>query len=190
MRFVAVKLKSLPPRPFSECYLYYHYYYYYYYYYYILFTTFVVFCIVNWFFLFCTYVRSPGLSRLSSKLRVPAQPYTGLFVLFDRVIKIKYLSDNICLCSSLTSCNPKNTKLNTLNVHPLEVVPRYRHPQLQVGEKFSFLFILGPSILQILMFKRLFNSEYLRFNLLIKRINPLTAKLFNLNFHPLEVVSC
>ena len=48
----------------------------------------------------------------------------------------------------------------------------------------------------LLMPKHTFRSQYLRFNLLTEqiktfiaeRVNPLTAKLFNLNFHPLEVV--
>ena len=29
-----------------------------------------------------------------------------------------------------------NAKLNNLNFHPLEVVSRYRDPQLQVGENY------------------------------------------------------
>ena len=33
-----------------------------------------------------------------------------------------------------------------LNFHPLEVVSRYRDPQLQVGEKLSLLFNLSPNI--------------------------------------------
>ena len=36
-------------------------------------------------------------------------------------------------------------KLNELNFHPLEVVSRYRDPQLQVGENYSYLFILRPN---------------------------------------------
>ena len=33
--------------------------------------------------------------------------------------------------------------------HPLEVASRYRDPQLQVGENYSYLFNLRPNILQI-----------------------------------------
>ena len=33
-----------------------------------------------------------------------------------------------------------------LMFHPLEVVSRYRDPQLQVGENYSYLFILKPNI--------------------------------------------
>ena len=36
--------------------------------------------------------------------------------------------------------NPQSAKLNHLNFHPLEVVSRYRDPQLQVGENYSYLF--------------------------------------------------
>ena len=32
-----------------------------------------------------------------------------------------------------------------LNFHPLEVVSRYRDPQLQVAEKFAYLFILDQT---------------------------------------------
>ena len=42
--------------------------------------------------------------------------------------------------------NPCSAKLNNLNFHPLEVVSRYRDPQLQVGENYSYLFILRPNI--------------------------------------------
>ena len=47
--------------------------------------TFVVLCVVNC--VLVLYLRSPELCRLSNKLRVLAQPYTGLSFLFDRVIK-------------------------------------------------------------------------------------------------------
>ena len=33
-----------------------------------------------------------------------------------------------------------------LNFHPLEVVSRYRDPQLQVGENYSYLFNLSTNI--------------------------------------------
>ena len=32
--------------------------------------------------------------------------------------------------------NPLNAKIHNLNFHPLEVVSRYRDPQLQVGENY------------------------------------------------------
>ena len=37
-------------------------------------------------------------------------------------------------------------KFSNLNFHPLEVVSRYRDPQLQVGENYSHLFNLRPNI--------------------------------------------
>ena len=45
--------------------------------------------------------------------------------------------------------NPYPAKVIYLNFHPLEIVSRYRDPQLQVGENYSYLFDLGP----VLMFK-------------------------------------
>ena len=54
-------------------------------------------------------------------------------------------------------------KLNKLGIfHPLKVVGRGSETQLQVDENLNYS---------------------------IQQFNPLTAKLFNLNFHPLEVVS-
>ena len=37
-------------------------------------------------------------------------------------------------------------KLNNINFYPLEVVSRYRDPQLQVGKNYSYMFALGPDI--------------------------------------------
>ena len=37
-------------------------------------------------------------------------------------------------------------KLNHLNFHPLEGVSRYRHPQLQLGKNYSYLFNLRPKM--------------------------------------------
>ena len=36
--------------------------------------------------------------------------------------------------------NPCTAKLNNLSFHPVEVVSRYRDPQLQVVENYSYLF--------------------------------------------------
>ena len=38
--------------------------------------------------------------------------------------------------------NHLRTKLNNFNFHPLEDVSRYRNPQLQVGENYSYVFDL------------------------------------------------
>ena len=45
-------------------------------------------------------------------------------------------------------------KLRNLNFHPLEVVSRYRYPQLQVGENYSYLF--NSRQRKILLFKDIF----------------------------------
>ena len=42
--------------------------------------------------------------------------------------------------------DPYPAKVNNLNFHPLEVVSRYRDPQLQVGENYADLFNLTPNI--------------------------------------------
>ena len=49
--------------------------------------------------------------------------------------------------------HPLNAKLNNLNFHQLEVVSRYRDPQLQVGENYSSLFNLRPNIFANLGFR-------------------------------------
>ena len=46
----------------------------------------------------------------------------------------------------LLNSNPQSATLYNLNFHPLEVVSRYREPQLQVGENYRFLFNLRPDI--------------------------------------------
>ena len=42
--------------------------------------------------------------------------------------------------------HPFHTKLAYFNFYPPEVVSRYRDPQLQVGENYTYLFNLGPNI--------------------------------------------
>ena len=42
--------------------------------------------------------------------------------------------------------NPYPSKLNYLNFQPLEVVARYRDPQIQVAENYSYLFNMGTHI--------------------------------------------
>ena len=51
---------------------------------------------------------------------------------------------------TLTFClfNPFLAKLFNLNFHPLEVVDRYRDPQLQVGGNYSYLFNLKANMCQ------------------------------------------
>ena len=55
-------------------------------------------------------------------------------------------NDSFSSIVSEVSFNPQIAKLNNLNFHPLEVVSRYRDPQLQVGDNYSYLFNLRPNI--------------------------------------------
>ena len=50
---------------------------------------------------------------------------------------------SVCIFISYTAThcdkiNPYSAKINYLNFHPLVVVSRYREPQLQVGENYSY----------------------------------------------------
>ena len=47
---------------------------------------------------------------------------------------------------SMSIIKPYPAKLIYLNFHPLEVASRYRDPQLQVGENYSYLFNLRTII--------------------------------------------
>ena len=58
------------------------------------------------------------------------------------------------LSFNLSSIKPYHAKFIYLNCHPLEVVSRYRDPQLQVDENDSYLLNL-----KILMFKYTFHSQ-------------------------------
>ena len=46
----------------------------------------------------------------------------------------------------ITAVDPYHAKLINLNFHPLEVVSRYRDPQLQVAENYSYMFNLSTHI--------------------------------------------
>ena len=48
----------------------------------------------------------------------------------------------IIFVQMLYKCFVSTGRLCCLNFHPLEVVSRYRGPQLQVGENYSYLFNL------------------------------------------------
>ena len=68
---------------------------------------------------------------------------------------------------------------------------RYRDPQRQVGQNYSYLFYLRSNI-----YKSFFsnNNNLIRFTKLLLKltivvISGVWAKLNNLNFHPLEVVA-
>ena len=48
--------------------------------------------------------------------------------------------------SGLRLANPWGATLQNLYFHPLEVVSRYRDPQVQVGENYPYLLNLGLNI--------------------------------------------
>ena len=61
-------------------------------------------------------------------------------------------------------------ELFDFNFQPLEIVSRYRDPQPQVVENYSFLFNLRPNIDKSWMFKHTFNSQYRWSDWLIKQV--------------------
>ena len=60
--------------------------------------------------------------------------------------------------------NPCPAKLNNLNFHPLEVVYRYRDPQLQVAKNYSYLFHLSINICKYLCLDRHFIPNSVKLN--------------------------
>ena len=94
--------------------------------------------------------------------------------------------------------NPHPPGLIYLNFQLLEVVSRYREPQPQVVEYYSYLVIWDPNIYKSWCLSTHFipnNSDIYSANkttivvISMQRVNYLTAKLFNLYFHSLEVMS-
>ena len=76
---------------------------------------------------------------------------------------------------SVNKINALNAMPNDNSIYLNEMFTHFKlcydDPQLPMGENYSCLFNLRPSIFKLLIF------------------SPLTAKLFNCNFHPLEVAS-
>ena len=58
----------------------------------------------------------------------------------SRLILITFTLCVYPVCSHKPNVNPYPANLIYSNFHPLEVVCRYRDPQLQVGENYSYLF--------------------------------------------------
>ena len=56
------------------------------------------------------------------------------------------LQDKRTFVFSFDDHEPKVIRLSYLNFHPLEAVARYRDPQLQVGENYSYLFNFSSNI--------------------------------------------
>ena len=72
--------------------------------------------------------------------------------------------------SCIAAINPLTAMIFNLNCHPHEVVSRYRDPQLQVGENYSYLFNLRPNMYNFLSLKTHFIINMSWFDQLIKRI--------------------
>ena len=66
--------------------------------------------------------------------------------------------------------NPWSTKWNSAIFHPLEIVSRYRDPQLQVGENYWYVFSLRPNSHKPWCLNTHFIPDNSDFNVLIKRI--------------------
>ena len=64
----------------------------------------------------------------------------------DIIIQADLPDIKILILKTLLDFNPYPAKLIYLNFPSLEVVSRYRDPQLQVGENYSHLFTLSPNI--------------------------------------------
>ena len=62
------------------------------------------------------------------------------------ILKKMWLSRVMNLIYHLVSIDPSCAKLNNLIFHSLEFASRYRDPQIQVSEKYPYLFILGQNI--------------------------------------------
>ena len=65
---------------------------------------------------------------------------------YDHIKKPKKNTDFFMILAWLCRFNPLTAKINYLNFHPLEVVSRYRDPQLQVGGNYLYLLNLWPNI--------------------------------------------
>ena len=75
----------------------------------------------------------------------------------------------------LLTVNPFPAKLIYFNFQPLKVVCRYRDPQLQVAEKYWYLFNLRPNICEYLCLNTHFILNNSGFYRPIKRIDPYPA---------------
>ena len=79
-------------------------------------------------------VEEPGARAESTPAGSEPQCH-GIFAVFIRQRLLGAPSE-----AGMRHCNPYSAKINNLNFQPLEVVSRYRDPQLQVAENYSHLF--------------------------------------------------
>ena len=73
--------------------------------------------------------------------------------------------------------NPLHSTLSYLIFHPLEVVSRYRDPQLQVGENYRYSFNLRQKNMKIWMFKHTFHPHQQGFNRLKNKLKSIEVEL-------------
>ena len=86
---------------------------------------------------------------------VPILIFGGTCVIYTAMVRANWIRSFITrkeivfieLCvNNLNLLNLKRAELNNLNFYPLEVVSRYRDPQLQVSENYPYLFIVRSNI--------------------------------------------
>ena len=93
------------------------------------------------------WLRIPTLKRAALKCSYRAAAcllaalWPGVLLSFHR------MTYTLCICYvCFVVIQPQAAKLNQSIFHPFEVVSRYRDPQLQVGEKYSYLFNFRANI--------------------------------------------
>ena len=72
------------------------------------------------------------------------------FEIFMRIYLYFHITSTM-LNNRFIRFNQLPAKLPYLNCHPLEMVSRYREPQLQVGKKYSYLFNLSKKMLIMML---------------------------------------
>ena len=84
------------------------------------------------------FLESVGEDLMEERCNALLLIISGTEILFHVPVGENELFTPLCI-------NPYPAKLMYLNFHPLEVVSRYRDPQLQVGENFLCLFNLSTT---------------------------------------------
>ena len=80
--------------------------------------------------------------------RVLSMVHTGYSLVIKILFKIEWII-NLCRVGQFLgrhlAFNPFPAELSYLNFHPLQVVSRYRDPQLQAGENYVYLLNFRPN---------------------------------------------
>ena len=74
------------------------------------------------------------------------------------IIGLLLLTEGYVVNGERAAVNTYHAMLIYLNFQPLEVVSRYRDPQLQVAENYAYLLNLGTNICKSWMFRHTFHS--------------------------------